>query len=87
MVLTVLYFTVAVLVVWPMAQLAMREFVGEPWGRADAFDRGMSVFTGSFAAAFWPLIVACWIGWRVSRAIWTRVLDLNPDDERARSKT
>jgi hypothetical protein len=76
----VIYFGIAVLCVWPFSRMVDGMFgVADP---PEPLDRFFSVVMGTMTALLWPIILVALVGWRASRAIWTRVLDL--DDKRER---
>lgn len=71
MIILLVYVAGFVLAIWPIRQL-----IADPpkdvlaGGEPDGYDTGMAVL----AATLWPLILLGWVAWRLSQAVWSRLL-------------
>lgn len=80
----VLYVVGAVLSVWPIAQLILNADQPIGGGTQDAMDRFFAGSIAVIAAAMWPMILGGWLAWKVSTAVWSRILPDRENEKQAR---
>lgn len=82
---TVIYFVGALLASWPCYRLVLDLTTSStPSLGIDNTDRVFAGVFGTLVAVAWPLVLVGVVGFRISRRIWTRVLDLDDERERVR---
>lgn len=72
MIVATIYFSIAFLCIYPFSMIMLDQVLGNP--PYDSFDRGMSIFIGFCASAFWPAILVGILAYRLSKKIWLRVV-------------
>lgn len=80
MIVTIVYFGVAVLCTYPFRTVILKVVI-DP-SKPDSFDKGASAVLGFLASLFWPLFLGCFIAFSLSKKIWLKLTDENADREK-----